>query len=78
MDIKSLYTNVPIDEEVEVLASLFRDHPDPKRPDRSLLSLLRLFLSTNSFRFGTSSWIQTHGVAMVKIRRLPAPLLICS
>ena len=66
MDIKSLYTNVPIDEGVEVVASLFRDHPDPKRPDRSLLSLLRLLLSTNSFRFGTSSWIQTHGVAMGK------------
>ena len=55
MDIKSLYTNVPIDEGVEVVANLFRNHPDPKRPDRSLLSLLRLLLSTNTFRFGASS-----------------------
>ncbi len=67
MDIEALYTNVPLDEGLDIIAQLFRDYPDPLRPDLSLLTLLKLLLMHNDFYFKDSRWTQTRGVAMGKI-----------
>jgi hypothetical protein len=67
MDIESLYTNVPLDEGVEIIARFFRENPDSDRPDLSLITLLKLLLTHNDFYFKESKWTQTRGVAMGKI-----------
>ena len=66
LDVRSLYTNVPIDEGILRVSRAFRRHPDPQRPDRQVLDLLRLSLSRNDFSFGDRWFLQTSGVAMGK------------
>lgn len=66
-DIDSLYTNVPLAEGLQIISQLFIDHPDPSRPDRTLLTILELLLSQNSFSFCSSRWLQVTGVAMGKV-----------
>ena len=63
-DITSLYTNVPTDEGLQAVSDAFLRHPDPSRPDLTLLTLLRLFLTTNEFEFDGKLWLQKHGVSM--------------
>ena len=65
-DVASLYTNVPIDEGIDCVSQAFLRHPDDTRPDATILSLLRLLLTSNSFTFGGQRWLQVHGVAMGK------------
>ena len=65
-DVAALYTNVPIEEGIECVAQAFLRHPDTKRPDATILSLLRLLLTSNTFSFGGATWLQVHGVAMGK------------
>ena len=64
MDITSLYTNIPVEEGIEAVARAFLKFPDPKRPDLSLLTLLRLILKNNTFVFNGDLFQQIHGVAM--------------
>lgn len=66
MDVESLYTNVPTQEGVEVVSDYLRRHPDPSRPDLSLVTILKLILTTNDFTFRNSRWLQLDGVAMGK------------
>ena len=66
MDVESLYTNVPTDESVGIISGLLRRHPDASRPDLSLMSLLKLLLTTNDFKFKDTRWLQRSGVAMGK------------
>ena len=65
-DIASLYTNVPIEEGLECVSRAFLRHPDPSRPDATILSILRLILTSNAFSFRNSNYVQIHGVAMGK------------
>ena len=67
MDIESLYSNIPLDEGIDVISQLFRENPNPRRPDLTLLSLLRLLLKHNAFSFKGTRWTQIKGVAMGKI-----------
>ena len=64
MDITSLYTNVPIDEGIECVGRSFLQHPDPKRPDATILTMLKLLLTNNDFYFRDKHYLQTHGTAM--------------
>ena len=64
MDVEALYTNIPLEEGIQAVAEAFRRHPSPERPDLSLLTLLRLILSSNFFHFGDTLWRQSSGVAM--------------
>ncbi len=66
LDVESLYTNIPIGEGLAAVSSAFLRHPDQKRPDLTLLSLLRIILGSNNFSFQGQEWLQTHGVAMGK------------
>ena len=65
-DVASLYTNVPIEEGLECVSRAFLAHPDAARPDATLLSLLRLLLTSNTFCFQDHRYEQIHGVAMGK------------
>ena len=67
MDIEALYTNIPLEEGIEIISRLFNDNPDPKRPDLTIISLLRLLLTHNAFTFKDTHWTQTKGVAMGKV-----------
>lgn len=66
LDVRSLYTNVPIDEGILRVSRALRRHPDSHRPDTLLLELLRLSLTRNDFSFGDRWFLQTSGVAMGK------------
>ena len=65
-DVASLYTNVPINEGLDCVSRAFVRHPDTSRPDATLLHLLRLLLTSNTFSFDRQRWLQIHGVAMGK------------
>lgn len=66
LDVESLYTNIPIEEGLHAVSCAFLANPDPSRPDLTILTLLRLILTSNNFNFGGQEWLQTHGVAMGK------------
>ena len=66
LDVESLYTCIPIEDGIQAVSRAFLQNPDPSRPDLTLLSLLRLTLSTNNFCFDDQEWLQIHGVAMGK------------
>jgi hypothetical protein len=66
LDVVSLYTNIPTDEGIACVTRAFRENPDPGRPDASLLTLLKLILQRNDFRFGEQWFLQTQGTAMGK------------
>ena len=67
LDVASLYTNVPINEGLEAVSTMFLAHPDCKRPDKTLLTLLELILTSNTFHFEDRIFRQCHGVAMGQI-----------
>ena len=64
LDVESLYTNVPVNEGIDAVSNAFLRSPDRSRPDLSILTLLRLLLGSNTFTYGSSNWLQTHGVSM--------------
>ena len=66
MDVKSLYTNIPNDEGMEVVKSFFRTRA---RPGDSVLSkviitFLTLILTLNNFLFNDEHYIQINGCSM--------------
>ena len=64
MDIASLYTNIPTDDGIAAVSRAFLKFPDPKRPDLTLLSMLRLLLTSNDFTFLSQRFLQLQGTAM--------------
>ena len=63
-DVTSLYTNMHIDGIIACIQELFIKYPDPERPDRELLELLRITLTYNDFEFAGKIFLQILGVAM--------------
>ena len=63
-DVESLYTNVPTSDGLRCVSEAFLRHPNPQRPDLSILTLLKLFLSSNEFMFDDQLWLQVNGVSM--------------
>ena len=68
LDVRSLYTQVPIDEGIRRVSRAFLRHPDSGRPDSEVLFVLEHCLRNNDFLFEDSWWLQTSGVAMGKAR----------
>ena len=64
MDISSLYTNVPTAEGLQAVSRAFLRHPDVKRPDLTILSILRLLLNSNDFVYRQERFLQVQGTAM--------------
>ena len=64
LDVEALYTNVPIDEGIQAVSTMFLRFPDVKRPSLSILTLLRVILNSNVFVYEDTTWLQKHGVSM--------------
>ena len=64
LDVVSLYTNIPHEEGISCCGRAFLRFPDPRRPDLTLLSMLRVILTSNDFVFNGERFLQTHGTAM--------------
>ena len=66
IDVDSLYTNIDNTNGLEAVKEAFRKYPDPKRPDREVLELLKLNLENNDFEFNGHWYLQTWGTSMGK------------
>lgn len=66
MDVNSLYTNIEIPLGMEATRKILTRHPDPSRPDESLLRLLEINLTRNDFLFQDDFYLQIKGTAMGK------------
>ena len=66
LDVRSLYTSIPIEEGIRRVHRAFCRHPNPNRPDLQLLELLRISLAANDFLFEDTFYLQSSGVAMGK------------
>ncbi|MEL7309124.1 MAG: GIY-YIG nuclease family protein, partial [Pseudomonadota bacterium] len=64
LDVVSLYTNIPHEEGIACCSRVFSRFPDLRRPDLTLLSILRVILTSNDFVFNRKRFLQTHGTAM--------------
>ena len=64
LDVSSLYTNIPRNEEIDAFR-LFRDtRTDKHIPTKTLCDLLRIILTMNNFTFNQHHYLQIHGTAM--------------
>ena len=66
LDVRSLYTNIPIEEGIRRVSRAFSSHPDPSRPDNEVIAILRHCLRQNDFLFADDRFLQTSGVSMGK------------
>ena len=66
MDVASLYTNIPPEEDVTTVCHAYEDFYGDKapKPTKYLRKMLYLILTENSFQFCGSYYLQTHGTAM--------------
>lgn len=64
MDMCSLYTNIEIPGGVGAIQRILARHPDPNRPDDSLLRLLEISLTRNDLVFQNKFYLQVKGTAM--------------
>lgn len=65
-DITALYTNMDTERTLRSVAEAFRNNPDPNRPDREILQLLKLTLNNNFFTFNNKNYLQILGMGMGK------------
>ena len=64
IDIDSLYTNINTTLGLQTIQTIFNRYPDPKRPDKEILTLLELCLKYNDFEFNGNQYLQVEGTAM--------------
>ena len=48
IDVDSLYTNIDNTNVLEAVKQIFNKNPDPKRPDKEILELLKIYLENNN------------------------------
>ena len=63
MDITSLYTVIPNNEDLQALKYFFNQRPIKKPRSETLLRLAELVLTLNCFSFGGNYYKQINGVA---------------
>ena len=66
IDVDSLYTNIDNVTGIQSVTKAFDRYPDPKRPDKQILDLLKINLEYNDFEFNGKWYLQTWGTAMGK------------
>lgn len=66
LDVDSLYTNIDNQDGFEAVKESFNKNPDPKRPDKQILELLKICLENNDFTFNDEWFLQVGGTAMGK------------
>lgn len=65
-DITALYTNMKHDLTINYIQDIFKQYPDPSRPEHHLLQLLNIILKNNDFQFNDKTYLQTCGCPMGK------------
>ena len=66
IDVDSLYTNIDNTNGLEAVKQIFNKNPDPNRPDKDILELLKINLENNDFEFNSQWYLQTWGASMGK------------
>ena len=66
IDVDSLYTNIDNTNGLEAVKQIFNKNPDPNRPDKEILELLKINLENNDFEFNSQWYLQTWGTSMGK------------
>ena len=66
IDVDSLYTNIDNTNGLEAVKQIFDKNPDPNRPDKEILELLKINLENNDFEFNSQWYLQTWGTSMGK------------
>lgn len=64
LDVRSLYTNIPNIRGIEAVGRAFHTFKDERRPDLTVLSMMRLLLTSNDFLFNNERFLQINGTAM--------------
>ena len=66
MDVTSLNTNIPPEEGINIVCTVYETfyNETPPIPKRLLGKVLRLILQENTFQFNKRNYLQTHGIAM--------------
>ena len=65
-DVDSLYTNIDNANGLDAVKQIFNKNPDPNRPDKDILELLKINLENNDFEFNSQWYLQTWGASMGK------------
>ena len=66
LDVKSLYTNVPVEEAIEIARKeLYSSDEVPEIPSSAMKSLLRLAVTNVHFKCNKMWYTQSDGLAMV-------------
>lgn len=66
-DVSALYTNMLHDRTLFCVKNIFEKYPDPTRPDKHLIDLLKITLKNNDFHFNGKNYLQTCGAPMGKV-----------
>lgn len=72
----NLYTNIDTKVGLDAIKRILERHPDPNRPDKTLLRLLEISLKRSDFMFQDQCYLQIKGTSMGK-RFAPAYANIC-
>ena len=64
LDLKSMYTNIPIEEGIAAFKIELEKREDKTIPTEFIIKLLKLVLENNIFEFNKEFWIQLLGTAM--------------
>ena len=64
IDIKSFYTNIPLDEGIQAFKETLDEIQDKNIPTSYLIKLLQLVMGCNIFKFNDEYWIQLIGTCM--------------
>lgn len=66
-DVTALYTNMLHDRTLSCVENIFHKYPDPSRPDKHLMELLKITLKNNDFQFYGRNYLQICGTPMGKV-----------
>ena len=66
MDVRSLYTNIPNEEGIEVVKLYLRARAQPgdRKLSQVIANFLTLILTLNNFQFNDENYVQTNGASM--------------
>ena len=64
IDIKSFYTNIPLDEGINAFKETLDEVKDKAIPTDYLIKLLKLVMECNIFKFNEEFWVQLIGTSM--------------
>ena len=64
LDVKSLYTNIPNNEDIKAVKEAYGNHPTKTVATKVIITFLSLILTLNNFVFNSINYLQIMGCAM--------------